>query len=370
MFHPVPPVAHHGPNHDVTHDMDAEGEHDMDIDPSPSPSAQNGQQSAVRHDQYTSSDAEADGDFEDDDTASLSAARPVGYTNGVATALGGGQVVGARSINFATVDPALYGLRRSVRTPGSAFKNLTIDHTDHLVLSSPAGTASRGTCRTYRCPELGLSTLSSSSFSYPQYNGDGSDASDEDEDDFDAPKKPKSGPGGGSKIRTASRPKGTSRSPPNGINHIKSLKSYLFVFVVSTQGAEGGDSSEDDYGSSSAVRKRRKPHSSNSALASTSTSDVRISSRGQKIPNYADDGGFHSDEFLEDDDGVGEAVDQGPVEPTGYTADGQPLYEASDEIDGVYGHYRDEEYGAVLSFTRLVLCTFLLIMQPFSSERP
>ena len=33
------------------------------------------------------------------------------------------------------------------------------------------------------------------------------------------------------------------------------------------------------------------------------------------------------------------------MEPTGYTADGQPLYEASDEIDGVYGHYRDEEFG-------------------------
>ena len=108
-----------------------------------------------------------------------------------------------------------------------------------------------------------------------------------------------------------------------------------------------GESSEDDYGSSSAARKRRKPHTSTSASApaSASTSDVRISSRGQKIPNYAEDGGYQSDEFLEDDDAAGELVDQGPVEPTGYTADGQPLYEASDEIDGVYGHYRDEEFG-------------------------
>jgi len=41
---------------------------------------------------------------------------------------------------------------------------------------------------------------------------------------------------------------------------------------------------------------------------------------------------------------AGELVDQGPVEPTGYTANGQSLCEASDETDGVYGHYRDEEF--------------------------
>lgn len=116
MFHPVPSVAHAGPNHDATHDMDAEGEHDMDIDPSPSPStAQNGQQPSVRHDQYTSSDAEADGDFEDDETMSLPPSRPAGYTNGSASTPAGGSALGASRINFATVDPALYGLRRSVR---------------------------------------------------------------------------------------------------------------------------------------------------------------------------------------------------------------------------------------------------------------
>ena len=42
---------------------------------------------------------------------------------------------------------------------------------------------------------------------------------------------------------------------------------------------------------------------------------------------------------------AGEPVDQGPVEPTGYTADSQPLYNVSDEVDGVYGHYCDEEIG-------------------------
>jgi len=44
-------------------------------------------------------------------------------------------------------------------------------------------------------------------------------------------------------------------------------------------------------------------------------------------------------------DAAEEPVDQGPVEQTGYTVDGQQLYKASDEIDGVYGHCRDEEFG-------------------------
>lgn len=122
----------------------------------------------------------------------------------------------------------------------------------------------------------------------------------------------------------------------------------------SAPGLDGDESSEDDYGSPSTSRKRRKPPS-NTASTSASASDVRISTRGQKIPNYAEDAAFDSEEFREDDDAAGDPIDQAPVEPSGYTADGQPLYEASDEIDGVYGHYRDEEFGAQLSLLCLSL---------------
>jgi len=70
---------------------------------------------ASRHDQYTSSDAEADGDFEDDDAMSIPPSRTAGYTNGSGSTPAGEPAVGAAPINFAAVDPALYGLRRSVR---------------------------------------------------------------------------------------------------------------------------------------------------------------------------------------------------------------------------------------------------------------
>lgn len=149
MFHSALPTALLGHNQDSTHDMDAEGEHDMDIDPSPSPSTtQQPQQVASRHDQYTSSDAEADGDFEDDDVTSLPPSRTAGYTNGSGSTPGG-PAAGAVPINFAVVDPALYGLRRSVRT-SSRCKNLAIPYTHHLHPCSLAGTTQRGAIGVHR----------------------------------------------------------------------------------------------------------------------------------------------------------------------------------------------------------------------------
>ena len=207
MFHPAPPPALLGHNQDSAHDMDAEGEHDMDIDPSPSPpTTQQPQQLASRHDQYTSSDAEADGDFEDDDALSLPPSRTAGYTNGSGSTPGREPAVGAAPINFAAVDPALYGLRRSVRASYRC-KNLTIPYTHHLHARLLAGTTPRGAIGMHR-PRCQLTHLYLPSAPRPQYNGAGSDASDEDEDDFAAPRKAKTGAGGGSKIKGGSRPKG------------------------------------------------------------------------------------------------------------------------------------------------------------------
>lgn len=96
----------------------------------------------------------------------------------------------------------------------------------------------------------------------------------------------------------------------------------------------GAESSADEYGAPSRKRRRAAP--------ADGTSDVRVSSRGVKIPNYADDGGFRSDEYMEED--ATPAGHNGAAAPMAWTPDGQPLYEEQDEIDGVFGHARDDEH--------------------------
>ena len=91
-------------------------------------------------------------------------------------------------------------------------------------------------------------------------------------------------------------------------------------------------------------RKRRKGPGH---LAAT---DLRISSRGMKIPNYADDGGFRSDDFMEEDDNAGENGYTGAVQ---YGPDGQPIEPAADEIDGVFGHSRNEDFGMLPNFPKI-----------------
>ncbi|KAF8303411.1 hypothetical protein DL93DRAFT_2173004 [Clavulina sp. PMI_390] len=275
--------------------MDAEGEHDMDIDHPQSTiapgsttittagphGAPNGMPS---HEQYTSSDAEADGDFEEDeDLTSPPAPAPnnTGYKPAAAIPAGG------QRIDFTSVDPALYGLRRSERARETAI-----------------------------------------------YNGDGSDASEDDEDDdaFAGPNAPKKRSGaGGNHNKPLSHNRAGSSSRPK---------------LAQQQSDLNDDSSEDEYASSSRNKRRSKPQSS----ASASAPDLRVSSRGQKVLNYAEDAAFDSDEFGDDEEGGGAGghqdagLTQQQVVPIGYTADGLPLYEASDEIDGVYGHSRDEDF--------------------------
>lgn len=104
-------------------EQDAEG--DMDIDsPSPAATAVAQQQQPQRNDQYTSSE-DADASYDEDDAASLTASRTP-YANGSVSgqsSVPSGAISSAgaaRPINFAAVDPALYGLRRSVRCPSIA----------------------------------------------------------------------------------------------------------------------------------------------------------------------------------------------------------------------------------------------------------
>ncbi|KAF8325229.1 SNF2 family N-terminal domain-containing protein [Cantharellus anzutake] len=99
--------------------------------------------------------------------------------------------------------------------------------------------------------------------------------------------------------------------------------------TATASAAQTGGESSDDYGVP--PRKRRRPPPSGNS------SDVRVSSRGQRIPNYAEDGGFRSEDYEDDGTPNGTAAPQ-------YDANGQPIYEDQDEIDGVFGHSRDEDH--------------------------
>lgn len=132
MFHHLPPGRLDTAIDTRLDTMDADGEHEMDIDESPSPVtavAHGNGQHHTHHEAYSSSDAEADGDFDDDDQQAVRTAAAAGYPNGGPN---GGPVpygVPAQRIDFGTVDPALYGLRRSVR-PAFALKSLSTTHTN------------------------------------------------------------------------------------------------------------------------------------------------------------------------------------------------------------------------------------------------
>lgn len=149
MFHHPAHVAH-PPDADL--DADGEADHDMDIDQPSLPAAQHHQQhrsqQPTRNDQYTDSDAEADGDFEDDDEVSMASAAPsrTPYANGSAPA---SAVSNSAHINFAAVDPALYGLRRSVRCCNSKKKRSETSPLTSCSLSLP-GPSSRGSIGAYQ----------------------------------------------------------------------------------------------------------------------------------------------------------------------------------------------------------------------------
>lgn len=79
--------------------------------------------------------------------------------------------------------------------------------------------------------------------------------------------------------------------------------------------------SDSEYGSRSHKKKKR---------ARVSGEEVRVSSRGVKVPNYFDD--VQDFEKFEDDE-----------EPqNGYYADPNTQYQEEDEIEAVLGHTRDE----------------------------
>lgn len=79
--------------------------------------------------------------------------------------------------------------------------------------------------------------------------------------------------------------------------------------------------SDSEYGSRNHKRRRK---------AKTSGDEIRVSSRGGKVPNYVDD--VQDFEKFDDDNET----------ENGYYADPNILYEEEHEIEAVLGHSRDE----------------------------
>jgi len=78
-------------------------------------------------------------------------------------------------------------------------------------------------------------------------------------------------------------------------------------------------------------------------MNSTAMHDARISTRGVKVLNYADDTRFGSEED-EDENGV-----EPPPPTNGRQDHAAPSYEEQDEIEGVFGHSRDEDKSSSFS---------------------
>ncbi|KAG8933089.1 hypothetical protein FRC02_012457 [Tulasnella sp. 418] len=161
------------------------------------------------------------------------------------------------------------------------------------------------------------------------YDQSASDASDDDnEEDY----------------ASSNFKKSSSSSVPNKRKKHSGSRSSLNQ-PQSFQSAQPSDnlSSASEYGAPS--KKKRKntalgatPARSDSTPGYPSSAyvDARVSTRGQKVPNYVDDTRFGSED--EDDEGPYDHPAQGP---NGYP-DANTV-EEQDEIEGVFGHFRDDE---------------------------
>jgi chromodomain-helicase-DNA-binding protein 1 len=159
---------------------------------------------------------------------------------------------------------------------------------------------------------LSVHALCSPSHTSKGYEG----SPDEDEDDdgsygdeeYDA-----GGSGSGKRVpkkKVPSKPKGTSILTSRPFT----LQARILVAVASRQASSDSDS---EYGARSKKKKRRR----------LSGDELRTSSRGVKVPNYADD--------VEDFEQFDEPY-------PGYYIDPNAQEKENDEIEAVLGHARDE----------------------------
>ncbi|KAG8929248.1 hypothetical protein FRC00_001510 [Tulasnella sp. 408] len=108
------------------------------------------------------------------------------------------------------------------------------------------------------------------------------------------------------------------------------------------------DSSASEYGAPSGKKKRKA--NGNQAYGSDSPANfysdlARVSTRGGKIVNYNDETRFGSEEDEDEDEAYGSGAQRGAIGPNGVPVFGVgETFEEQDEIEGVYGHFRDEEH--------------------------
>ncbi|KIO30341.1 hypothetical protein M407DRAFT_20608, partial [Tulasnella calospora MUT 4182] len=120
-------------------------------------------------------------------------------------------------------------------------------------------------------------------------------------------------------------------------------------FFQTTANADA-DSSASEYGAPSGGKKKRKANG-NPTYGSDSPANLfdpaRVSTRGGKIPNYNDETRFGSEEDEDEDEAYASGAPRGAVGPNGVPVYGVgETFEEQDEIEGVYGHFRDEEHKA------------------------
>ncbi|KAG9044866.1 hypothetical protein FS837_007390 [Tulasnella sp. UAMH 9824] len=110
------------------------------------------------------------------------------------------------------------------------------------------------------------------------------------------------------------------------------------------------DSSASEYGAPSGKKKRKA--NGNQAYGSDSPANfysdlARVSTRGGKIVNYNDETRFGSEEDEDEDEAYPSGAQRGAIGPNGVPVYGiGETFEEQDEIEGVYGHFRDEEHKA------------------------
>ncbi|KAG9012481.1 hypothetical protein FRB94_005798 [Tulasnella sp. JGI-2019a] len=246
---------------------------------------------ATGHHQQTGSasmsdaDADADDDDDDDDApprapASRNRRPPSGD-----------------KIDLSKADPALYGLRRSSRS-----REMPND-----------------------------------------YYQSGSDASDHDDDDDDD-----DGDDGDNDVYTHKKSSSHHKRKKNGHHRYSpngnGMQQQLYTSNPTGAGADDNHSSASEYGASSSKKRRKPPQSSSATMALSAGMIPAVSTRGGKVPNYVDDTRFGSEDEDSEDDipvtGVSRFAEGGASQWMGPAGIGEEL----DEIEGVFGHFRDEEH--------------------------
>lgn len=127
----------------------------------------------------------------------------------------------------------------------------------------------------------------------------------------------------------------------------------LYTSNPSGAGADDNHSSASEYGASSSKKRRKPPPSAGVAAMGLSAGAIpAISTRGGKVPNYVDDTRFGSEDEESEDEAPVVGVSRFAEGGASQWMDASGAGEEQDEIEGVFGHFRDEEHSQFVCFLR------------------